>query len=114
MSRKQSRKAELTNLWRSTKSAAEFINSLYERKFFLLRCDCRKFWVVDQHSVHSLETSLDFVVHSLATSLEGVSAEEVGARLADHVRILSGAMFLGVRPCPRCPPPRYRPVAVIP
>jgi uncharacterized alpha-E superfamily protein len=59
MSRKQSRKAELTNLWRSTKSAAEFINSIYERKFVLLRCDCCKFWVVDQHHVHSLETSLD-------------------------------------------------------
>jgi hypothetical protein len=73
MSRKQSRKAELTNLWQSTKSAAEFINSIYERKFFLLRCDCRKFWVVDQRHVHSLETSADFVVHSLATSLEGVS-----------------------------------------
>jgi hypothetical protein len=49
--------------------------------------------VVDQHHVHSLETSLDGVVHSLATSLEGVSAEDVNCRLAD-VQILTGiAMY---------------------
>lgn len=44
--------------------------------------------------------------------LDGVSDEEVGARLADHVRISSIAMFIGVRPCPRCPPPRSRYVTV--
>jgi hypothetical protein len=102
MSRKQSRKSELTNLWRSTKSAAEFINALYERDFVLLRCDCCRFWVVDQERD----------VRNLATSLDGVSDEQVGARLADHVRILSIAMFIGVQPCPRCASHRYRCVAV--
>jgi hypothetical protein len=100
--RPSGREAELTELWRTAKSAAEFITLLYHRDYVLLRCDCRKFWVFDDQ---------DGRVHSLAIRLDSASAEDVAARLAD-ARILRGAMYLGVRPCPRCPPPRYRYVTV--
>lgn len=66
-------KAELTDLWRTTDSGQAFKAAIEERGYILAKGDRRDFCVVD----HAGDA------HSLARRLDGVRTAEVRARMAD-------------------------------
>jgi Ni,Fe-hydrogenase III component G len=65
--------ADLTRCWQATKTGRQFRDAIQRAGYLLARGDRRDFCVVDQSGR----------VHSLARRLDGVSTEEIRARLAD-------------------------------
>lgn len=66
-------KAELSELWRASKTGSEFATALEERGYILAKGDRRDFCIIDSAG--------DF--HSLARRVEGVKAAEVRGRMQD-------------------------------
>jgi len=66
-------KAQVTELWRSTENGKDFFVALWNAGYVLARGDRRDFVIIDQRGG----------THSLARRIEGATAKDVRARMAD-------------------------------
>lgn len=70
---KEQRRAEITAAWRETDTAAAFLAALKKHGYTLAKGDSRAFVVVDKAGE----------VHSLSRQIDGATAKQIKARLAD-------------------------------